>query len=280
MDLAAATDGSREFVDDETGLATGGAASHSYDVAGGTPFKVTLAWSDYPGNTSATKMLVNDLDLEVSGPGGAFYRGNVFAGGWSVAGGLADSTNNVENVYVQSPAAGLWTVTVRGFNVPQGPQPYALVVGGLVTPGPPVEHELTVTPPTNGTLTSADGFIACGTGGAACSHLYAGGILRHSERHARHGIRARGLDGRLRRSRRDVPPRDEPAACRRRELRAEPRLAFHRRRQRRRRHARNEQRGADRVAVRGHERAGDRRLRHGRRDGCSRQRLRRARAAA
>ena len=65
----------------------------------------------------------------VTGPGGAFYRGNVFAGGWSVAGGGADSTNNVENVYVESPAAGLWTVTVRGFNVPQGPQPYAVVVG-------------------------------------------------------------------------------------------------------------------------------------------------------
>ena len=67
--------------DDETGLSTGGASSHSYDVAGGTPFKVTLAWSDYPGIPSAAKMLVNDLDLEVSGPGGVFYRGNVFAGG-------------------------------------------------------------------------------------------------------------------------------------------------------------------------------------------------------
>jgi hypothetical protein len=175
VDLAAATDGSREFVDDETALATGGASSHSYDIAGGTPFKVTLAWSDYPGNPSTTTMLVNDLDLEVTGPGGAFYRGNVFAGGWSVAGGVADSTNNLENVYVQSPAAGLWTVTVRGFNVPQGPQPYALVVGGLVAPGPPVEHELTVTPPTNGTVTSGDGFIACRTGGAACNHLYSAG---------------------------------------------------------------------------------------------------------
>jgi subtilisin family serine protease len=175
VDLAAATDGSREFVDDVTGLATGGVASHSYDIAGGTPFKVTLAWSDYPGNPSAAKMLVNNLDLEVTGPGGAFYRGNVFAGGWSAPSGVADSSNNVENVYVQSPAAGLWTVTVRGFNVPHGPQPFALVVGGLVSPGPPIEHQLTVTPPANGTVTSGDGFIACGTGGAACSHLYAAG---------------------------------------------------------------------------------------------------------
>ena len=175
VDLAAATDGSREFTDDEASLPTGGFASYAYDVSGGTPLKITLAWSDYPGNPSATKMLVNNLDLEVTGPGGAFYRGNVFAGGWSVAGGGADSTNNVENVYVESPAAGLWTVTVRGFNVPQGPQPYAVVVGGLASPGPPVEHELTVTPPVNGTVTSVDGFIHCGAGGAACSHLYAAG---------------------------------------------------------------------------------------------------------
>ena len=87
VDLAAATDGSREFVDDGPGLATGGVASHSYDVAGGTPFKVTLAWSDYPGNPSATKMLVNDLDLEVIGPGRRLLPAATSsrAGGWSVA---------------------------------------------------------------------------------------------------------------------------------------------------------------------------------------------------
>ena len=69
-------------------------------------------------------MLVNNLDLEVTGPGGAFYRGNVFAGGWSVAGGGADSTNNVENVYLESPAAGLWTVTRRAASTsPRGRSP-------------------------------------------------------------------------------------------------------------------------------------------------------------
>ena len=94
--------------------------SFTYDVAAGTPLKVTLVWSDYPGTQSATKMLVNNLDLEVSGPGGVFYRGNVFGGGWSATGGLRDNTNNVENVFVQSPAAGAWTVTVRGYNVPAG----------------------------------------------------------------------------------------------------------------------------------------------------------------
>ena len=35
--------------------------------------------------------------------------------------------------------------------------------------------QLTVTPAVNGTVTSVDGFITCGTGGAACSHLYPAG---------------------------------------------------------------------------------------------------------
>jgi hypothetical protein len=101
-------------------------------------------------------MLVNDLDLEVSGPGGAFYRGNVFGRGWSVAGGLRDNTNNVENVFVPSPAAGSWTVTVRAYNVPQGPQPFALVAAGQLGSAPDV-------PPTVALATPAEGATVTGT---------------------------------------------------------------------------------------------------------------------
>src|SRR5947207_6842252 len=46
-----------------------------------------------------------------------------------------DKLNNVESVLVISNVqAGLWTVTVHGFNVPQGPQTFALVLtGGIAT---------------------------------------------------------------------------------------------------------------------------------------------------
>lgn len=37
----------------------------------------------------------------------------------------------MENVYVQSGSPGTWTVEVSGYNVPQGPQPFALVVRGV-----------------------------------------------------------------------------------------------------------------------------------------------------
>jgi len=122
-----AADG-REFYDGAS-ISTGGTAAYTFDVSGGQPFKVSLVWSDYPASTTAAVALVNDLDLVVSGPGGTFY-GNVFSGGWSQTGGSADRINNVENAYIQSAAAGTWTVQVKGFNTPYGPQPFALVVDG------------------------------------------------------------------------------------------------------------------------------------------------------
>lgn len=140
VDLSAATDGTRQFADGPTALSTNGSATYTYTVGtAGSPFKVTIAWSDYPSTTSAAKNLVNDLDLIVTAPDGTRYLGNVFAGGWSQSGATADRTNNLENVYVQSAISGTWTVEIRGFNVPNGPQPFALVVDGEfgVPPPPP-----------------------------------------------------------------------------------------------------------------------------------------------
>lgn len=159
VNLASATDGSHQFVDNTSGVSTGGTASYQYNVASsGTIFKVTLAWSDYPSTEAATKNLVNDLDLTVTSPSGTVYRGNVFSGGWSQTGGSADRTNNVENVYVQSAASGTWTVEVMGYNVPNGPQPFALVVDGAAggpEPTPAPEPTATATPAPEPTATPA-----------------------------------------------------------------------------------------------------------------------------
>jgi len=155
VNLAAATDGSRQFADEGAGLVTGGSAVFSYDVSSGTPFKVTLAWTDYPGTQSATRMLVNDLDLEVESPDGTLFRGNVFGGGESSWGGLPDRVNNLENVFITAPPPGTWTVTVRGYNVPQGPQPFALVVAGNVGTGPvDTPPTVTITDPPAGAVVS------------------------------------------------------------------------------------------------------------------------------
>lgn len=141
MNLGNATDNSHQWVDNTTGVNTSGSASYQYSVTGNS-LKISLVWSDYPSTAAASTNLVNDLDLIVTAPGGAQYKGNVFSGGWSQIGGSADRINNVENVYIASATAGTWTVEINGFNVPQGPQPFALVVDGTFgtpatnTPGP------------------------------------------------------------------------------------------------------------------------------------------------
>ncbi len=75
------------------------------------PLRISLVWSDAPGATGAGRALVNDLDLEVS-VGGQVYKGNVFSGSDSVAGGAADDLNNVENVFIPAGASGVFNVRV------------------------------------------------------------------------------------------------------------------------------------------------------------------------
>ena len=153
LDLDAATDGSHAFEEDIAGLQTGGSASYLYNVASaGSPIKVSLVWSDYPSSETASVNLVNDLDLQVTAPGGAVYSGNNFSGGWSQTGLSADRTNNLENVYVEAAAAGQWTVTVSGYNVPNGPQPFALVVDNGDAGAIDLPPSVTITNPIEGAI--------------------------------------------------------------------------------------------------------------------------------
>lgn len=113
----------------------------TFSVTAGESFKATLAWTDFPSTPAASVNINNDLDLIVTGPTGTVWRGNVFSGGASATGGTADRRNTLEQVLLSAPAAGVYTVTVRSFNVPNGPQPFALVVTGNAveggTPPPP-----------------------------------------------------------------------------------------------------------------------------------------------
>ncbi len=75
------------------------------------PLRVTVAWTDAPAAAGADPTLVNDLDLRVTN-GGVTYLGNAFSGGWSSPGGEPDVLNNLENVFLETPAAGTATITV------------------------------------------------------------------------------------------------------------------------------------------------------------------------
>ncbi|HEX5741394.1 MAG TPA: S8 family serine peptidase [Pilimelia sp.] len=134
VDLDRTTAGTALWLDEGATLDTGAVREYQVTARPDTPMKITLAWTDPAAKVNAATTLVNDLDLEVTGPGGT-RLGNVFAGGWSTAGGSPDRRNNLENVHVQAPAPGTYTVRVRGAHVPLGPQTYALVMDGAA-PGP------------------------------------------------------------------------------------------------------------------------------------------------
>ncbi|MBW3625318.1 MAG: S8 family serine peptidase, partial [Armatimonadetes bacterium] len=109
------------FVDDRGGLRTGGERTWLMKVPqGGHSLRVMLAWSDYPGAADAAVALVNDLDLTVTAPDGTTRRGN----------DREDRRNNVEAVEAPAAEPGIYKVRVRAYNVPQGPQPFALVARG------------------------------------------------------------------------------------------------------------------------------------------------------
>jgi serine protease AprX len=104
----------------ETDLVTTG-QTRKYTVSsdGATPLRATLAYTDPAGSPTAAKAIVNDLTLKVTAPDGTVYWGNngLLAGNWSTAGGVANTIDTVENVLVQAPAAGTWTVEVIATSV-------------------------------------------------------------------------------------------------------------------------------------------------------------------
>jgi len=109
-------------VNEGTPLQLNQAATYSYNVPANVgDLKVTMVYPDPPGTTSSTLHRINDLNLKVTSPGGTIYWGNngLAAGNWSTSGGTANTVDTVENVFVQNPAAGTWTVEVRAAEVNQ-----------------------------------------------------------------------------------------------------------------------------------------------------------------
>jgi hypothetical protein len=118
-------------------LSTGEQWSYLFDVTGSTEqLRVTMAFTDVPATVGAAYVPVNDIDLQVTAPDETVYYGNVFVAGSSWPGGSPDPENCVEQVHVNSPPIGEWTVTVNGSAVNQETQGFALVITGEVVEGP------------------------------------------------------------------------------------------------------------------------------------------------
>ncbi|MEZ5992377.1 MAG: S8 family serine peptidase [Planctomycetota bacterium] len=95
-----------------------------------TPLKVVCSWLDIYASTSASTLLVNNIDLELVAPNGTTIHYP-----WSglSSGAAGDQTyqftrtgsnqrDNIELVEVDNPAVGTWTVRVKGTSIPAVPQ--------------------------------------------------------------------------------------------------------------------------------------------------------------
>ncbi|WP_455391922.1 S8 family serine peptidase [[Eubacterium] cellulosolvens] len=150
--------GNLMYIDDSTGLVTNQNFTFTIEVLNNSvPLNITLVWSDYPASLPTSIALVNDLHLNVTHiTSGLGYKGNVFSNGWSstddadadpdwdksVPADGYDNRNNVEGVRLKQPALGRYKITVVGYNIPSGPQKFALAVTGGVNPK-------TLLPPSN-----------------------------------------------------------------------------------------------------------------------------------
>jgi PKD repeat protein len=96
--------------------------------------KMMIVWADPPADPAAPRALTNDLDIRLVSPDGAVVylpwkldpTPNATALGTPATKGR-DSLNNVEQVTIDAPLSGDYTVYVQGKDVPFGPQAYYLV---------------------------------------------------------------------------------------------------------------------------------------------------------
>jgi subtilisin-like proprotein convertase family protein len=122
--------------DPTNGLATGDSRTlfvHVDTNALSAPLRVTLVWTDPPGNPAASIKLVNDLDLIVTNLdtvattnlpqviyfGNDFPSGIAFSSEWdgNTNSFPSDNVNNVENVYIPGTLGTNYSITVVARNV-------------------------------------------------------------------------------------------------------------------------------------------------------------------
>ena len=108
--------------------------------------RVMLYWNDYQATTNAAFALVNDLNATLVTPANQTFLPwvlNVYPHPDSLAKPAirgVDDLNNVEQITLQNPAAGNYTLNVNGFSIPQANQRYFVVYEFLY-------NELTLTYP-------------------------------------------------------------------------------------------------------------------------------------
>ena len=146
-------------------VANGETKTYFINVDGTTKLNVTMCYIDPAGSPAAAQCRINDLTLRVTAPDGVtFYYGNNGLAGtvaqpvagtsnWSTPGGSPNTWDTVENVFIETPAAGQWKVEVIGAQVVQDAYPTG--AAGVTPTGPTdAAFSLVVTGGTAGQTTS------------------------------------------------------------------------------------------------------------------------------
>lgn len=130
----------RHLVEDVLDTATP-ARTIALEWDGAIPIRATLCWTDPPGPAQSgidnrTPVLVNDLDLRIVGPDSMVHFPFVLdVESPALAAARGDNTvDNVEQVLIDVPAPGTYTVQVSHKDVLSGgAQVYSLVLSGLTS---------------------------------------------------------------------------------------------------------------------------------------------------
>ena len=113
-----------------TTISQGGNNTHDLIVPSGTTqLRVMVYWSDYEGAASAAPALVNNIDMQIINPSSTVFNPWVLnpSSQSAVAVRGVDNLNNMEQVTIDNPVAGTYTISVGGTSIPQGPQEYYVV---------------------------------------------------------------------------------------------------------------------------------------------------------
>lgn len=98
-----------------------------------TELRVLTYWTDHEASLNAAQALVNDLDMNVTTPGPSTVLPWVLdhtpttSALNSLPQRLVDTLNNTEQVTIDHPPAGTYTVKVKGTSIPMGPQAFFTV---------------------------------------------------------------------------------------------------------------------------------------------------------
>ena len=115
-------------------ISQGATNNHTITVPANTQqLRVMIYWSDVEGDPLAAKALVNDLNMLVTDPSSATFQPWVLdpAPNATSLNSLAiravDDLNNMEQVTIDTPVAGTYSIDINGLTVPVGPQKYYIV---------------------------------------------------------------------------------------------------------------------------------------------------------